>query len=74
MPFCPVIPNNHMIPGMAPGHNKHAQSVVIKHVHAIVIHSSGNATTGLSPACEPVSGLGIPDYDCEKRLIATVTG
>ena len=63
-----------MVPGMAPGHDEHAQSVVIEYVHAIVVHSGRNATTGLGPACEPVSGLGIADYDCEKRLIATVTG
>jgi hypothetical protein len=63
-----------MIPGMAPGHYKHAESVVIEYVHAIVIHSGGNATAGLGPACEPVSSLSIADYDCEKRLIAAVTG
>ena len=63
-----------MVPGMAPGHYEHAQSVVIEYVHAIVIHSGSNATAGLGPTCEPVSGLGIADYDCEKRLIATVTG
>ena len=63
-----------MVPGMVPGHYEHAQSVVIEYVHAVVIHSGSNATTGLSPACEPVSGLGIADYDCEKRLIAAVTG
>ena len=63
-----------MIPGMVPGNDEHAQSVVIEHVHAIVVHSGRNATTGLGPACEPVSSLGIADYDCEKRLIATVTG
>ena len=63
-----------MVPWMVPGHNEHAQSVVIEYVHAVVIHSGNNATTGLSPACEPVSSLGIADYDCEKRLIATVTG
>lgn len=74
MPFWPGIPDYHVVPGMVPGHYEHAQSVVIEYVHAIVVHSGGNATAGLSPACEPVSGLGIADYDCEKRLIATVTG
>ena len=74
MPFWPRVPNDHMVPGMAPGHYEHAESVVIEYVHAIIVHSGGNATTGLSPACEPVSSLSIADYDCEKRLIATVTG
>jgi hypothetical protein len=63
-----------MVPGMAPGHYEHAEGVVIEYVHAIVIHSGRNAATGLGPACEPVSSLGIADYHCEKRLIATVTG
>ena len=63
-----------MVPRMVPGHYEHAESIVIKHVHAIVIHSSSNTAAGLSPASKPISGLSIADYDCEKRLIATVTG
>jgi hypothetical protein len=49
MPFCPRVPNDQVIPAVAPGHYKKAQGIVIKNVHAIVFDTSLYASTGSGP-------------------------
>jgi hypothetical protein len=72
MPFCPRIPNHQIVPTVSPGHDKQAQGVVIKYVHAVVFHPGRYASTGGGPLGQHAFGIVVSDYDCKKRLIASI--
>jgi hypothetical protein len=72
VPFCPRIPYHQIIPTVSPGHDKQAQGVVIKYMHAVVFYSGRYAPAGGGPLGQHAFGIVIPDYDCKKRLIASI--
>ena len=74
VPFGPRIPDYHVVPRMGPGHNKQAQGIVIKYVHSIILHPGLDASAGGGPLRQLVASIGVSDYDCEKRLFASITG
>ena len=60
MPFCPGIPNDHVIPSMCPGHHKQAQGIVIVDVHTIVVDPGVDVSTAVGPFGQLTFGVGCP--------------
>jgi hypothetical protein len=57
---------------VGPGHDKQAQGIVIKYVHAVVLYPGRYASTGGGPLGQYAFSVVVPDYDCKKRLIASI--
>jgi len=59
MPFFPVIPNDHVVPTMRPGHHECAESILIVDIHVILIHTGLAVSIGCTPGCEQSTCLRI---------------
>jgi len=72
MPFGPWVPDDQIVPAVIPGNDKKAQTVVIKQVHAVVLHPGRDTPAGLGPACEQIASICITHDHGKKRLFATI--
>jgi hypothetical protein len=74
MPFGPWVPDDQIVPAVIPGNDKKAQTVVIKQVHAVVLHPRRDTFGCVGPTCEHVPGICITQDHCEQRFTRTVSG
>jgi hypothetical protein len=68
----PWVPNHYRVPAVGPGDQKHTECVVIKQVHAIVLHSGRYAPAGLGPLDQAISSRWVSVNHGKKRLVAAI--